>query len=115
MAMLALVNGHWAVLQSVAWTSMLADNLRHDSFTGAVQCTFDGKHPCCLCKAILAGKKTEKKTEFTLSAHRIEFPPMIGIPAFIPPSQFELIPCNDIFAVLLQQKPPVPPPRSICA
>jgi hypothetical protein len=89
--------------------------LRHDSFTGAVQCTFDGKHPCCLCKAILAGKKTEKKTEFTLSAHRIEFPPMIGIPAFIPPSQFELIPCNDIFAVLLQQKPPVPPPRSICA
>ena len=56
---------HWAMLQSVAWTTMLADNLRTQSLTEAVTHTFDGKHPCCLCKAIAAGKKSEQKKEFT--------------------------------------------------
>jgi hypothetical protein len=114
-AMLTAINGHWAVLQSVAWTTMLADNLRHDSFTEAVQCTFDGKHPCCLCKAITAGKQTEKKTEFALSMHKIEFLPMKAVPAFIPPPQFLLLACNNTYAVCLTSKPPVPPPRGICA
>lgn len=34
-ALLATLIGHWAVLQSVAWTTMLADNLRHGSFVEA--------------------------------------------------------------------------------
>jgi hypothetical protein len=114
-AMLAAINGHWAVLQSVAWTTMLAGNLRHGSFTEAVQCTFDGKHPCCLCKAITAGKQTEKKTEFARLVQKIEFPPMIRFPHSFPPSQFELLPGHDTFAALFIQKPPVPPPRGICA
>ena len=114
-ALLAAINGHWAVLQSVAWTTMLAGNLRHDSFTEAVQCTFDGKHPCCLCKAITAGKQTEKKTESALSVHKIEFPPMKAVPAFIPPSWFQVLAYNNSYAVCLTSEPAVPPPRGIFA
>ena len=55
---------HWAMLQSVAWTTMLADNLRTQSLAEAVTHTFDGRHPCCLCNAIAAGRKSEKKKEF---------------------------------------------------
>jgi hypothetical protein len=59
---------HWAALQTVAWTTMLADNLRQQSLTQAVSQTFDGQHPCCLCKAIAAGKQSEKKTELAFQS-----------------------------------------------
>src|ERR1700690_3720901 len=75
-ALFAATNVHWAVLQSVAWTTMLADNLRCCSFTEAVQCTFDGKHPCCLCKAIAAGKKPQQKAEFPWQSQKINSPPL---------------------------------------
>jgi hypothetical protein len=47
-AVLAGLGLHWTVLQSIAWTTMLADHLRADSLAEAVQKTFDGEHPCCL-------------------------------------------------------------------
>ncbi|MGP8217924.1 MAG: hypothetical protein ACLQPI_00570, partial [Limisphaerales bacterium] len=95
----------------VAWTTMLADNLRTGSFAEAVTHTFDGKHPCCLCKAIAAGKKSEKKSEFTLQLKKLEFPPSPGNFVFVAPSQFRLLPQADTFADALTQAPPTRPPR----
>jgi len=73
--------------------------------------TFDGKHPCCLCKAIAAGKKTEKKSEAVSPTLKLEFPPVAKKVFLIPPAQFEVLPMADVFAESLFQKPPVPPPR----
>ena len=106
---------HWAVLQSVAWTTMLADNLRTQSLTEAVTHTFDGKHPCCLCKAIAAGRKSEQKKEFTAPMQKLEFPPVKENFVLVAPSQFQLLPQANTFAVSLTQKPPTPPPRVIFA
>ena len=58
-ALVATTGAHWALLQSVAWTTMLADNLRAYSLSESVARTFDGKFPCPICKAIAAGKKSE--------------------------------------------------------
>ena len=74
-ALLAATGTHWAVLQSVAWTAMFAGNLRTGSLADAVTHTFDGKHPCAICKAVADGKKSEKKNEFTLQLKKLEFPP----------------------------------------
>ena len=74
-ALLASMGGHWAFLQSVAWTSMLTEHLRSESLTMAMENTFDGQHPCKLCCAIRAAKKAEKKTEFPVSLKKMEFPP----------------------------------------
>ncbi len=52
---------HWALLQTVAWTGMLVSYSRDGSLTEAVSKTFDGKHPCCMCKAIESGRKAEQK------------------------------------------------------
>ncbi len=60
-ALASSIGLHWAVLQSVAWTAMLADNLRASSLAQAVQQTFDGRHPCSLCKAIAKAKNAERK------------------------------------------------------
>ena len=75
LALVATLGAHWALLQTVAWTTMLADNLCTHSAKEAVTETFDGNHPCEMCKAIAAGKQSEKKTEFNLQMQKLEFPP----------------------------------------
>jgi hypothetical protein len=112
-ALVLTTGAHWAVLQTVAWTTMLAGNLRTHPVCEAVTCTFDGQHPCCLCKAIAAGKKSEKKTEFTLQAQKLEFPPSPENFTLVAPSYFQLLPQTNIFAVSLTFRPPTPPPRNL--
>ncbi|MGD0616012.1 MAG: hypothetical protein ABSA69_11295 [Verrucomicrobiota bacterium] len=101
------------MLQSIAWTRMLADNLGGCSFTEAVHKTFDGKHPCCLCKAIAAGRKAEQKRDFTTQPQKLEFPPVKENLVLIAPSNFQPLPRANTFADSLTHKPPTPPPRGI--
>jgi hypothetical protein len=110
-ALAATLGWHWALLQTVAWTTMLANNLRSQPLSEAVAHTFDGKHPCPLCKAIAAGKKSEKKNEFTSPTPKLEFPPAKENPVLIAPSDFQLLPQADCSAESLAQKPLTPPPR----
>ncbi len=105
------VGAHWALLQTVAWTTMLADNLCTHTLSESVARTFDGKYPCPICKAIAAAKKSERKTEFALKMQKPEFPPAKENPVLIAPSEFQLLPQANIFADSLTQKPLTPPPR----
>ena len=92
---------------------MLAHNLRTQSFEEAVARTFDGKHPCCLCKAIAAAKKSEKNSAATPPSLKQEYAPPTGEIALFSPTQFELLPpATDAFADSLSYKPLLPPPRS---
>lgn len=110
---LVLATGlHWAALQTVAWTTMLAGHLRGDSLAQAVSKTFDGRHPCCLCKAIAAAKKSEKKSETVSPALKMEFPPVGGSLVLIPPAKLALVSRSDTIAESRAAKPPLPPPRS---
>jgi hypothetical protein len=111
LALVAMLGAHWSLLQTVAWTTMLADNLCTHSVKEAVVETFDGKHPCCLCKAIAAGEKSEKKTEFSFQSQKLEFPPLAEKIILISPSQFQLLPLENSSAKSLAQKPLLQPPR----
>ena len=114
-ALIVSTGAHWAALQSVAWTTMLADNLRTHSLSESVARTFDGKYPCPICKAIAAAKKSEKKNEFTLQTQELKFPPAKENPVLIAPSDFRLLPSVNFFAESLTQPPPTPPPRGCFA
>jgi hypothetical protein len=61
LAAFVVAGGHWAVLQSVAWFSMLANYSSQDGLVAGVSKTFDGQHPCALCKAVEEGQKQEKE------------------------------------------------------
>jgi hypothetical protein len=111
LALVAMLGAHWALLQTVAWTTMLADNLHSSSFQVAVTETFDGNHPCDICKAIAAGKQSEKKTEFSFQTQKLEFPPLNEDFVLIAPSQFRLLPLENFSAKSLAEKPPLQPPR----
>jgi hypothetical protein len=113
LAVLSAMGAHWTVLQSIAWTTMLADNLGRCSLSEAVHQTFDGRHPCCLCKAIAEGKKSEEKKDFTPASQRLEFPLLKEGIAVIAPAVIAPAAPADTFADLLSQKPPTPPPRGL--
>lgn len=110
-ALIATTGLHWIGLQTVAWTTMLADNLCTHSVKEAVTETFDGKYPCCLCKAIAAGKRSEKKNEFTAQMQKLEFPPAQENFVLIAPSHFRLLPLENSSAKSLAPKPLLQPPR----
>jgi hypothetical protein len=109
-ALVATISAHWALLQTVAWTTMLANNLQSRSLHDAVTMTFDGQHPCPLCKAIAAAKKSEQKNQFSLERQKLEFPPVEGSLVLTAPSPVE-IPAPNTFAESVPQKPLTPPPR----
>jgi hypothetical protein len=114
-ALVAATGLHWAMLQSIAWTTMLADNLCTRSLSESVVRTFDGEHPCPLCKAIAAAQKSEKKSEFTPQTQKLEFPPTKENLVLIAPSKFQLLPLANTFAESLPQPPLTPPPRNLSA
>ena len=109
-ALVATISAHWALLQTVAWTTMLASNLQSRSLHDAVTMTFDGEHPCPLCKAIAAGKKSEQKDQLALEKQRLEFPLVQESLVLTAPSPVE-IPSHNSFAESVPQKPLTPPPR----
>lgn len=110
--LIAAIGGHWAILQSIAWTSMLADNLREGTVTEAVNRTFDGEHPCSMCKQIAEGKKSEKKSDaLNLKVTKLEFATaQIGF-VFTAPATFQPFSVLHSTAESYAEAPPVPPPR----
>lgn len=105
------LSAHWALLQTVAWTGMLAGNLQSGSLHEAMAKTFDGEHPCCLCKVIIAGKSSEQKTQFTMAKARLEFPPVVGNLILNIPSRFDFVPLDTFSVKSVLQQPLTPPPR----
>ncbi len=112
-ALVLTTGAHWVALQTVAWTTMLANNLQSESFSEAVAKTFDGAHPCCLCKAIAAAKKSEKKSAAIAPVLKMEFPPLAEKIVLIAPSPLPVLPAQNFCARQLFQKPPTPPPRFV--
>ena len=90
---------------------MLAQNFRTGSLSEAVERTFDGEHPCALCKRIAKGKQAEKKSEFPLELRKFEFSYTPGTFTFTPPAHFYEVRLPDAALDALTHAPPVPPPR----
>lgn len=70
MALFLVAGGHWAMLQGVAWVGMMKDFSRTGSLTEAVGKTFDGKHPCAMCKKLAAARSHEEKAPVTLKVDK---------------------------------------------
>ena len=112
-ALFLSTGGHLALLQGVAWATMIRDYSRTGSVTAAVEKTFDGRHPCALCKKIAAQRsheekapvtvKAEKKAEVFIASDAVSAPlPSVGLFAY-PPTPFVNIPEHP-------SAPPVPVP-----
>ena len=115
LALFLTTGGHLAILQGVAWTNMVRDFAKTESIGTALEKTFDGQHPCTLCKKITetgSGKKDDalasaksKLGEFLPQSHRLLAPPCPK--PFHFPTALQNKPAELFFA------PPVPIPISV--
>ena len=114
-ALIISIGGHWALLQSVAWMGMIASYSKHKTFEEAVSNTFDGKHPCALCKAIEKGKADEKKHakhNFKTDS-KLELGLGCDLESFDWAPNHGRVPAQDSFLISRSDTPPKPPPRSL--
>jgi hypothetical protein len=112
LVLVSTLSAHWALLQTVAWTTMLANNLQSGSLQDAMAKTFDGNHPCCLCKAIANAKNSQQKNHMTLEKQKLDFPPYDQQLVLIAPSRLDLFSRKNSFAESFFPKPLTPPPRN---
>ena len=104
---------HWNFLQVVAWGSMLVRYAQDASLSEAVEKTFDGEHPCCMCKAIEKGKQEERKLPQQKQDERKLELFCIARPArIVPPFVAFTLPAFRDRGELLPAAPPLPPPRA---
>ena len=116
LALVSAINLHLPVLQVVAWAGMIVNYSRDAEISEAIEMTFDGEHPCPMCKVIQA---ETVKTD----PDRIEAESLVRLILFIEPAAswtHTITPLDTLtFAPTslsrLTHQPETPPPRSAIA
>jgi hypothetical protein len=113
-AALALVGGHWAALQMVAWTGMLWSYSSEASIITAVEKTFSGQNPCELCKTISKGRSSEQDEPKKIVHEWVKVDAVLESnpkPVELSFAEMNWRPIGLVGELRLED-PPVPPPRS---
>lgn len=110
-ALCLAIGGHWIALQSVAWGTMLVRNAQSASLSEAVAKTFDGTHPCSLCKGIDAAQHSEKKNEAAPTTLKPDLICSLGAIIIAPRARDVKFSALTASASARFQTPPTPPPR----
>lgn len=76
----------WAALQGIAWTGMLIHFSKEGSLMAAVEKTFDGEHPCALCKAVEEGKRKSQDTTAKAPLKKMEAALTVKLSPLIAPA-----------------------------
>ena len=83
------------------------------TFRQALGKTFDGQHPCGICKVVEQGKKSENKPVSLKVETKLDFCPPLApslldleplLPLVVPPAESD-------WALARFESPPTPPPR----
>ncbi len=112
--------GPWVALQTFAWARMTVDyTVKTGSVGQGLAQTFDGEHPCELCRRIQAGAEKERHDERQRPAKE-EGLGKIKLAAVLPVAAWRVrFPSEVVAAVVpaafsegrLLDAPPTPPPR----
>jgi hypothetical protein len=112
-ALASSIGLHWAIFQSVAWMGMVVNYAYEGGIGDALTKTFDGNHPCALCKEIARSKQSQKRSEPAPAAKKFELfsqsIPFVFVP---PPYCWETQWPNNSMRSLVRT-PPAPPPRQL--
>ena len=90
---------------------MVINYSKNAPLSEALQKTFDGQHPCQLCKVVAAGKKSERNQEFQKKVAKLDLLCAAALLSVPSPCSFP-VPTTEIhFSPLRAEPPPGPPPR----
>jgi hypothetical protein len=107
------IGPHWAVLQPVAWATMIVEYSQDAPLAKAIAKTFDGEHPCDLCKHIRRAEHSEKKPEAQFTTLKPDLLCVKRSVRLFPSSTDLSFPIERLDADAETAPPPVPPPRLI--
>ena len=107
-----VIGAHWAVLQSAAWAGMLVSYSRGATVLEAWRKTFDGQHPCKLCRIVKTGQASEKKSDRVKLETKFEFHHLAGTCGLFPPRPFRHFTSVTERADASAHPPLLPPPRA---
>jgi len=111
MAVFQLMCAHWAILQTAAWMTMLVKYSESEGVEVGISKTFDGKHPCDLCRSIAKNKQTEKQQSSQANAAKIYLVAHAQRWTLQPPRYFWFLKTPIASLSSCDSSPPVPPPR----
>lgn len=103
---------HWLLVQGAAWAGMVAARARTSSVAEAVTTTFDGRHPCAVCRAVRRGADADSGARLVRPAPTADLAFAAAAAAFRPAlvtSASAAAPCA---ATPRPRVPPSPPPKS---
>jgi hypothetical protein len=113
LALAGSIGMHWAFLQAVAWTGMIVSYAQAAPLGEAMQKTFDGQHPCKMCKQIAKEKQSEKKSEYKFELPKLEFRHAPTTFLFQAPASYWETSTRDENSDRLTYPPALPPPRNL--
>lgn len=110
---------HYAVVQVVGWVNMTMEYSQTAPLSEALIMTFDGKHPCELCKLVekeLGNAEHDDKRAPETKAE-LKLPPVIcwvdGIQLLPLSRELLALMTRDDRARFRRERPPLPPPRVV--
>lgn len=87
MTLIVSMGGHLVLFQTIAWGNMLVNFSSQGSLAEAVQKTFDGQHPCELCKAVKKTKENDDKKPLVQTKMKLEITLPVGVKLPMPRSK----------------------------
>lgn len=116
--LVGLSGAQWWVLQSVAWSGMIVSYSAKSGILKGVEQTFDGDHPCPMCKAIKKVRESESRSTDALAPIQRSVE-LLGVLAsteiFLTRATFPSPTVIPLQAEARDFAPPVPPPRILPA
>jgi len=111
----ASIGLHWITVQSVAWGMMIVKYSRECPLPQAVAKTFDGQHPCNLCKHISTEQHSPKKPETQPSVGKPDL--LCAATSRAHPNAWKDFDYSLLNSQLSKRsdRPVIPPPRSLTA
>jgi hypothetical protein len=107
----------WGVVQIVGWVNMTVEYSHTATISDALLMTFDGKHPCKLCKLVEKAHKGTDKEDQRAPDKKFEVKPLHAIhwsdEMMLNKRRAKI--CfwqkHDVRAQAKRERPPLPPPR----
>jgi hypothetical protein len=114
-ALFVSLGGHFALVQTFAWGNMLVEYSQSSSVLEAAKKTFDGEHPCHLCKVVKESREQDEKKTLVKAESKMD----VTVP--VPVRLKEIVGQTIVIAVPpyggsdsdVCQCVPVPPPRVV--
>ena len=110
-ALVLCIGAQWTFLQSAAWIGMALRFARTETWSGALQKTFDGQHPCALCHVVAQGKQSERTQDKLKLGAKFDWDILAKQVPLYAPAPILITSAQHESASLRFEKPHAPPPR----